>query len=96
VNGPIDVIEDGVTGALDQDLGRAARRALALDPRACRENAVRCGWDASAREFESNLAACQPNPSTQRDTWESDRLLDAVQAIPSGTATGAGSAFSQN
>ena len=28
VNGPKDVIEDGVTGALDEDLGRAALRAL--------------------------------------------------------------------
>lgn len=26
VTGPIDVIEDGVTGALDADLARAARR----------------------------------------------------------------------
>ena len=28
VTGPIDVIEDGLTGALDEDLARAARRAL--------------------------------------------------------------------
>ena len=57
VNGPIDVIRDGVTGALDQDLGKAALRALAVDPKICRENAVRCGWEASAREFEGNLVA---------------------------------------
>jgi glycosyltransferase involved in cell wall biosynthesis len=55
VTGPIDVIEDGVTGALDEDLGRAAQRALSIDPRRCREHALRFGWDASAREFESNL-----------------------------------------
>ncbi len=58
VTGPVDVIEDGVTGALDTDLGRAARRALELDPRVCREHALRSGWDASTREFEGNLAAC--------------------------------------
>jgi glycosyltransferase involved in cell wall biosynthesis len=62
VNGPIDVITDGVTGALDADLGAAARRALLIDPRACRDNAVRCGWDASAREFEGNLVACRAGP----------------------------------
>jgi glycosyltransferase involved in cell wall biosynthesis len=63
VNGPIDVIQDGVTGALDHDLEKAARRALTLDPKICRENAVRCGWDASAREFEGNLVACHSNQS---------------------------------
>src|SRR5262249_48947782 len=36
VTGPIDVIEDGRTGALDPDLRKAAERALLLDPRACR------------------------------------------------------------
>src|SRR5208283_6085978 len=32
VTGPIDVIEDGVTGALDMDLASAALRALKIDP----------------------------------------------------------------
>ena len=59
VSGPIDVIEDGVTGALDADLGAAARRALTLDPARCRAHALRSGWEASAREFEGNLAACR-------------------------------------
>src|ERR1700693_6014894 len=31
VTGPIDVVEDGVTGALDFDLAAAARRALGVD-----------------------------------------------------------------
>jgi glycosyltransferase involved in cell wall biosynthesis len=72
VNGPIDVIQDGVTGALDHDLEKAARRALALDPKICRENAVRCGWDASAREFEGNLVACHSNQSPHRGVWTID------------------------
>jgi glycosyltransferase involved in cell wall biosynthesis len=55
VTGPIDVIEDGVTGALDADLGRAAVRALSIDPAACRAQALRSGWDACTREFEANL-----------------------------------------
>jgi glycosyltransferase involved in cell wall biosynthesis len=80
VNGPIDVIEDGVTGALDHDLAQAARRALLLDPRACRENAVRCGWDASAREFEGNLVACRSNPSPQHGS----RAIDAGRAAAAG------------
>jgi glycosyltransferase involved in cell wall biosynthesis len=59
VSGPIDVIEDGVTGALDTDLASAARRALTLDPNTCRNHALRSGWDMSAREFEGNLVACR-------------------------------------
>jgi len=55
VTGPIDVVDDGVTGALDQDLATAARRALAIDPEACRARALRSGWDVCSREFEGNL-----------------------------------------
>ncbi len=58
VTGPIDVIENGVTGALDVDLASAARRALTLDPQACRQHALRSGWDVCTREFESNLVPC--------------------------------------
>jgi 1,2-diacylglycerol 3-alpha-glucosyltransferase/glucuronosyltransferase len=60
VTGPIDVVEDGVTGALDQDLERAAHRALTIDPRACRLRAERSGWDVCTREFEMNLVPSRP------------------------------------
>jgi len=59
VTGPIDVIEDGVTGALDQDLAAAAVRALGIDPHACRAAALKSSWDACTREFEGNLVAVQ-------------------------------------
>jgi hypothetical protein len=59
VTGPIDVIDDGITGALDADLARAAQRALTIDPRACRERALRSSWVSCAHEFEHNLVACQ-------------------------------------
>lgn len=58
VAGPIDVVDDGVTGALDEDLARAAVRALAIDPKACRDRALRSGWNLSTREFETNLVPC--------------------------------------
>ena len=58
VAGPIDVVEDGVTGALDEDLARAALRALELDPQKCRDRALRSGWELCSREFESNLVSC--------------------------------------
>jgi len=55
VTGPIDVVEDGLTGALDEDLHAAALRALRIDPAACRSRALRSSWESSTREFESNL-----------------------------------------
>jgi glycosyltransferase involved in cell wall biosynthesis len=55
VTGPIDVVEDGITGALDTDLAAAALRALDIDPKACRDRALKSGWDVCSREFESNL-----------------------------------------
>jgi glycosyltransferase involved in cell wall biosynthesis len=59
VTGPIDVVEDGITGALDTDLAAAALRALDIDPAACRNRALKSGWDVCSREFESNLESCE-------------------------------------
>jgi glycosyltransferase involved in cell wall biosynthesis len=55
VTGPRDTIRDGVTGALDEDLHAAVRRALACDPAACVAYARRHSWEASARQFLANL-----------------------------------------
>lgn len=55
VPGPLDVIGDSGAGALDEDLGRAVRAALAIDPRTCREHALRFSWRASAEQFLGNL-----------------------------------------
>jgi glycosyltransferase involved in cell wall biosynthesis len=62
VTGPIDVIKDGVTGALDKDLAVAAQRALSVDPQACRAAALQSSWDVCTREFESNLVAVKASP----------------------------------
>jgi glycosyltransferase involved in cell wall biosynthesis len=62
VTGPIDVIEEGLTGALDTDLAVAAVRALGVDPRACRTRALQSGWDVCTREFEHNLVAVKASP----------------------------------
>jgi len=56
VTGPIDVVKDGITGALDHDLRRAALRALELDPARCVEYAVQCSWRACAERLFSLLA----------------------------------------
>jgi glycosyltransferase involved in cell wall biosynthesis len=56
VTGPVDVIEEGVSGALDWDLAAAARRALRATPAACRAVAERYDWGSCTREFESHLS----------------------------------------
>ncbi len=56
VTGPIDVVRDGVTGVLRENLREAALEALRLDPVACREHALAHSWAASTRQFLSALA----------------------------------------
>ncbi|MDY6910474.1 MAG: glycosyltransferase family 1 protein [Thermodesulfobacteriota bacterium] len=63
VRGPLDVIRPGVTGVLDEDLARAVREALALDPERCRTEALRWTWENSARAFLDHLEPLHRNPS---------------------------------
>jgi glycosyltransferase involved in cell wall biosynthesis len=55
VNGPIDVVEQGVTGVLDEDLGRAITGALELDRGQCRAFALQRSWEAATDQFLSFL-----------------------------------------
>jgi glycosyltransferase involved in cell wall biosynthesis len=57
VQGPIDIIGGNETvGALDEDLQRAALRALQISPQACRSFAMNFSWEACTRQFLMNLA----------------------------------------
>lgn len=56
VPGPLDVVGGSAVGVLDEDLGRAARAALAIPSEACRAYALTFSWEASARQFLNNLA----------------------------------------
>jgi glycosyltransferase involved in cell wall biosynthesis len=53
--GPIDVIGDSGTGALDADLRRACLAALDIPRERCRAYALDFSWEASARQFLENL-----------------------------------------
>ena len=61
VSGPVDVIRDGVTGVVREDLREAALAALHLDPAACRAHALTHSWAASTRQFLGALAPVHPD-----------------------------------
>jgi glycosyltransferase involved in cell wall biosynthesis len=63
VQGPIDVIDNGVTGVLDADLRAAALQALALDPAACRAAALRYTWATCTRQFLAHVEAARQTPT---------------------------------
>jgi glycosyltransferase involved in cell wall biosynthesis len=56
VTGPIDVVDNGVTGVLSEDLHSAALAALQLDRGACRDHALRYSWEEATRQFLAGLA----------------------------------------
>lgn len=55
VQGPIDILENGVTGCMNEDLRQAALDALTLDPQRCRAAALRYTWAACTRQFLDHL-----------------------------------------
>jgi glycosyltransferase involved in cell wall biosynthesis len=56
VTGPRDVVLDGVSGALSEDLAEAALRCLQLDPGRCRQHALSYSWENCTRQFIAMLA----------------------------------------
>lgn len=66
VTGPADVVEPGVTGCLDEDLGRAARECLALDRERCAERARQHDWQITARFFLEHTVPIHPDQPCAR------------------------------
>jgi glycosyltransferase involved in cell wall biosynthesis len=55
VTGPVDVVAEGVTGILSEDLGDAVRRALPLDRDRCRTHVESCSWGDVAGRLAANF-----------------------------------------
>ncbi len=55
VRGPLDIIRQGETGVMDEDLGKAVTQAMGIDRRMCREFALSRTWGESLRQFMGNL-----------------------------------------
>ncbi|MFN3625558.1 MAG: glycosyltransferase family 4 protein, partial [Hyphomicrobium sp.] len=69
VCGPQDVVTDGVTGVLSNDLRQAALSALTLDRRRVSAKAAEYSWEYAARLFLANITgACLNGPQRVQAT----------------------------
>jgi glycosyltransferase involved in cell wall biosynthesis len=55
VTGPIDVVADGLSGALDENLADAVERALLCDRSKVRDYALEFSWDSCIATFRESL-----------------------------------------
>jgi glycosyltransferase involved in cell wall biosynthesis len=55
VTGPIDVVEDGISGVLHDDLRTAALAALDLSRERVRARAMHSSWARATAQFASHL-----------------------------------------
>ncbi|MCB1739427.1 MAG: glycosyltransferase family 1 protein [Gammaproteobacteria bacterium] len=60
VTGPLDVVEHGRTGYLDDDLERAIHNALKIDPQTCIDQARVHSWQRATDIFLHNLVDARP------------------------------------
>ncbi|MEO0365652.1 MAG: glycosyltransferase family 1 protein [Pseudomonadota bacterium] len=83
VPGPIDVVRDGVTGILDEDLATACRQAIRLNRDDCRRHALENSWARCSEQFANYLVKCESDrsaaPATPSPRPESARHDDRAQ-----------------
>jgi 1,2-diacylglycerol 3-alpha-glucosyltransferase/glucuronosyltransferase len=73
VTGPIDVVRDGYSGVLDDDLAAAALAALALDRGNARRAALERTWERATQQFVSHLVSAKGPPLPDSAARKSDR-----------------------
>ncbi len=78
VPGPIDVIEQGVTGVLHTDLAVAITSALGLERALCARRAAGFSWEAASAQFLAGLA---PIPQAVRATVAVRRSSAMIAAV---------------
>jgi len=61
VTGTVDVVQEGINGAIDEDLERAVTRALTVSRESCRRFALTKSWDTVGELFLRELVALAPS-----------------------------------
>lgn len=82
VPGPVDVIQEGSTGAMDEDLDAAVYRALALDGEACIEFAQYHSWQRSMERFLKFQRPAGVAEQPDRETPADDPAVSAQSSRP--------------
>ncbi len=67
VTGPVDVLQEGVTGCMREDLSEAISEALKLKRQDCREHALKRSWPHIVEQF---LRALVPLHSDKKDNMD--------------------------
>ena len=82
VPGPLDVVEEGVTGVLHADLARAIGSALRLDRRVCAARAAAFSWHAASTQFLGGLAWIPLPVRARLAVGRSSAMIARVAARP--------------
>ncbi|MGH1419896.1 MAG: glycosyltransferase family 4 protein [Hyphomicrobiaceae bacterium] len=69
VTGPVDIVENGLSGILDEDLTSAARRALSLKRNDACRRAAEFSWTRSAKHFCANIRAARAASDAPRSNF---------------------------
>ncbi|MCG8017613.1 MAG: glycosyltransferase family 1 protein [Candidatus Thiodiazotropha sp. 'RUGA'] len=65
VEGPLDVIKNGLNGWMDEDLKRATIKALEVDRKRCRAFAEHYSWEACTQQFLTLIQKNCPDSATE-------------------------------
>jgi glycosyltransferase involved in cell wall biosynthesis len=78
VTGPLDVITQGVTGWMSENLIEAVERALRLDRSACRRAVEARSWQSASLQFLGNLVAANALSALPSRSWSTRRADPAL------------------
>jgi glycosyltransferase involved in cell wall biosynthesis len=65
VEGPLDIIKNGINGWMDEDLQTAVTHALQVDRKSCRQFAEGYSWDACTQQFLSLIQSNSREPEVE-------------------------------
>jgi glycosyltransferase involved in cell wall biosynthesis len=78
--GPIDVIQNGRNGWVDEDLRSAALKALEVDRDSCRRFAEENSWEACTKQFLHNLSPAFSEAFTTDNEPAGEKEVSAIES----------------